>query len=46
MTRRVAWLIALDALLTLLVVQRSMQLRDAWERQAQALAVQEQLGAQ
>jgi hypothetical protein len=46
MSRRVAGLIALDALLTLLVVQRSLQLRDAWERQVQALAVQEQLGAQ
>ncbi len=46
MNRRLAWLLALNAVLTLLSAQRWLQLRDAWERQAQALRMFEQTGAQ
>ena len=45
MTRGVAWLLALDGALSLLVVQRYLALQDAWERHAHALAVHALLGA-
>lgn len=45
MNRRIAWLLALDALLSLVAVRRLLTLRDAWERHAHALTVHEQLGA-
>lgn len=45
MSRRLVWLLALDALITLLVVQRWLALSDAWQRQEHALAVHARLGA-
>lgn len=45
MNRRLVWLLALDSLLGLLIVRRYLELQDAWQREAHALAVHEKIGA-
>lgn len=45
MKRRLVWVLVLDSVLGVLVVQRWLQLEDAWARQAQALSVHEAAGA-
>lgn len=45
MTRRLAWLLVLDAAVAVLLARRFVTLQDQWERQAHALAIHENLGA-
>lgn len=45
MSRRLLWLVVLDALLSPLLVYRLTTLEDAWERHMHALSVHARLGS-